>query len=212
MTKRGVSPRGKSSHVDRDVGQRIRTRRELLNKKRKNVAVDLGITYQQLQKYESGENRVSLAMLFEIAQILECAPAELVGSGLEMPKENDVVLRLMADPHLRAGLLEIPKLSASAKISLSIIIREMAKNGPTTDKGGETGRPTFVMANHLRSGDLIEYITSVPDGKNFVMEEHAKCIKAVSKDDYDKTVCEFIDGTSAKFHAGEYVKLTGTVF
>ena len=56
--------------VDIHVGGRIRMRRILLGKSQETVAGQLGVSFQQLQKYERGANRVSASRLYDIAQIL----------------------------------------------------------------------------------------------------------------------------------------------
>lgn len=62
--------RGEPDPVDIHVGNRIRTRRILLGKSQEVVAAQLGVSFQQLQKYESGANRVSASRLFDLAHIL----------------------------------------------------------------------------------------------------------------------------------------------
>ena len=56
--------------VDVHVGKRVRTRRTLLGMSQEQVANALGPTFQQLQKYEKGSNRISASRLFELSQIL----------------------------------------------------------------------------------------------------------------------------------------------
>lgn len=57
--------------VDRYVGERIRARRAALGLTQEDLARALGISYQQVQKYETGGNRVSAGRLFEMARRLE---------------------------------------------------------------------------------------------------------------------------------------------
>ncbi len=57
--------------VDVHVGQRLRMRRTLLGMSQEKVAEALGLTFQQLQKYEKGANRVSASRLHELSQILD---------------------------------------------------------------------------------------------------------------------------------------------
>ncbi len=61
---------GKS--VDVHVGARIRFRRNLLGLTQEQLAETLDLTYQQVQKYEKGVNRISASRLLEIARILQC--------------------------------------------------------------------------------------------------------------------------------------------
>lgn len=56
--------------VDIHVGKRIRLRRTILGMSQEELAKSLGITFQQVQKYEKGVNRVGSSRLFDIAQVL----------------------------------------------------------------------------------------------------------------------------------------------
>ncbi len=56
--------------VDEHVGVRIRLRRTLVGLTQEQLAAALNISYQQIQKYETGANRVSAGRLFQIAQRL----------------------------------------------------------------------------------------------------------------------------------------------
>lgn len=57
--------------VDLHIGSRIRLRRKLLAISQTDLADALGLTFQQVQKYERGSNRVSASKLYEIAQRLD---------------------------------------------------------------------------------------------------------------------------------------------
>lgn len=64
--------RGEGPHpVDRHVGLRIRMRRKEMGVSQERLAEALGITFQQVQKYERGANRVSASKLWEIASALK---------------------------------------------------------------------------------------------------------------------------------------------
>ena len=56
--------------VDLHVGARVRMRRKLLGISQEKLAEELGLTFQQIQKYERGANRVSASKLYEIARAL----------------------------------------------------------------------------------------------------------------------------------------------
>lgn len=61
--------------VDLHVGRAIRTRRKLIGISQNALADDLGLTFQQVQKYERGTNRVSASKLFQIAGLLDTTVA-----------------------------------------------------------------------------------------------------------------------------------------
>ncbi len=56
--------------IDKHVGARIRERRKYLHMSQGKLAEQLGLTFQQVQKYERGFNRVSASKLYEIARTL----------------------------------------------------------------------------------------------------------------------------------------------
>mgnify|MGYP002528282353 CR=1 FL=1 len=58
------------AYVDEHVGDRIRVRRTLLGMGQVKLGEALGLTFQQLQKYEKGANRVSASRLFQLSKIL----------------------------------------------------------------------------------------------------------------------------------------------
>ena len=65
--------------IDVAVGHRIRVRRKWLGISQSTLADHLGVSFQQVQKYERGANRVSASMLVRIAQKLDTTVGELVG-------------------------------------------------------------------------------------------------------------------------------------
>ncbi|WP_330168249.1 helix-turn-helix transcriptional regulator [Bartonella grahamii] len=57
-------------NIDLFVGKKIRFRRKMLKMSQKTLGQHLGVTFQQIQKYENGLNRVSAGRLMEISDIL----------------------------------------------------------------------------------------------------------------------------------------------
>ena len=83
--------RGEGPHpVDRHVGLRIRMRRKEMGVSQERLAEALGITFQQVQKYERGANRVSASKLWEIAAALK-TPVAYFFDGLSAPEDQPVV-------------------------------------------------------------------------------------------------------------------------
>ena len=68
---RGRTPQGAPNPVDVHVGARIRMRRNLLGWSQEKLADMLGLTFQQVQKYEKGLNRVSASRLWDFSTVLE---------------------------------------------------------------------------------------------------------------------------------------------
>jgi len=68
---RGRTPLGEPNPVDIHVGKRIRLRRNLLGWSQEKLGSLLGLTFQQIQKYEKGLNRVSASRLWDFSVVLE---------------------------------------------------------------------------------------------------------------------------------------------
>jgi len=64
LTKKQANP------VDAQVGNRVRLRRMLIGMSQERLGEMLGLTFQQVQKYEKGVNRIGAGRLFDIARIL----------------------------------------------------------------------------------------------------------------------------------------------
>jgi transcriptional regulator with XRE-family HTH domain len=60
----------RANPIDGHVGGRVRMRRMLLGMSQEKLAEKLGLTFQQVQKYEKGVNRIGASRLFELAQLL----------------------------------------------------------------------------------------------------------------------------------------------
>ena len=60
--------------VDTHVGRRMRQRREICGMTQKKLARQLDISFQQVQKYESGANRISASKLWQLCGVLDVTP------------------------------------------------------------------------------------------------------------------------------------------
>lgn len=69
--------------IDIAVGAKIRQRRKYLGLSQEALADALGITFQQVQKYERGSNRISASKMYAAAKALKCTPASLFPSDEE---------------------------------------------------------------------------------------------------------------------------------
>lgn len=61
----------KPSPIDIHVGSRVRLRRTLLGMSQEKLGEALGLTFQQIQKYERGVNRIGASRLFDLARVLD---------------------------------------------------------------------------------------------------------------------------------------------
>ena len=90
----------KPNPVDAHVGSRVRLRRMLLGMSQERLGESMGLTFQQVQKYEKGVNRIGASRLFQISKILD-VPVQFFFE--EAPYTGDGNAgRGMAEPELRS--------------------------------------------------------------------------------------------------------------
>ena len=101
--------------VDVHVGARIRQRRMIVGLTQQNLAETIGVTFQQIQKYEIGANRVSASRLWEIARLLN-VPIGFFFEGLtparpggEDPADSPAEAGAEADPLAALGDLPLDR-------------------------------------------------------------------------------------------------------
>jgi transcriptional regulator with XRE-family HTH domain len=91
-----ATSRRAATAVDIYVGQKLRARRIFLQMSQTDVADALGITFQQIQKYEKGMNRVGASRLQQISDVLGVSPfyffegAPTVGKKMPAPNEGEL--------------------------------------------------------------------------------------------------------------------------
>ena len=89
--------------VDVHVGRRLRLRRTLIGLSQEQLAAAVGVTFQQIQKYERGSNRVSASRLYDVARVLGVEIGfffEDIGTELtaNRPTQNLPTLAGLAEP------------------------------------------------------------------------------------------------------------------
>ena len=82
-------PRKSNSELDTFIGARLRMRRLMLGMSQEALGEKLSLTFQQIQKYEKGTNRVSASRLYELAQALD-VPVQYFFDGVSA--EDEAVL------------------------------------------------------------------------------------------------------------------------
>ncbi|MDK9721858.1 MAG: helix-turn-helix domain-containing protein [Rhodospirillales bacterium] len=70
-SSRGRTASGKPNPIDVHVGNRVRLRRTLLGMSQEKLGEAIGLTFQQVQKYERGANRVGASRLYDLSQVLD---------------------------------------------------------------------------------------------------------------------------------------------
>ena len=132
-------PRTSVEPVDAYVGTRVRARRQQLGMSQTTLAVGLGLTFQQVQKYEKGTNRVSASRLTHIAKALKIPVGALISpdseSSHEVGSEAGSDFEFLAQP----GAIRL--LRAFSRIEnreLKRMVVEMAETLARTTSPGES--------------------------------------------------------------------------
>jgi len=82
--------KGVPDSVDIHVGQRLRVRRSLLGLSQEKLADFVGVTFQQIQKYERGTNRISAGRLLRFSEVLD-VPVSYFYDDLEQSKKSSKI-------------------------------------------------------------------------------------------------------------------------
>lgn len=101
---RGRVADGIPNPVDVHVGNRIRLRRTILGYSQQFMARKLGLTFQQVQKYEKGCNRVGASRLFDISKVLR-VPMDFFFEDMDKEVENQSPMMLMMPENEEVGML-----------------------------------------------------------------------------------------------------------
>jgi transcriptional regulator with XRE-family HTH domain len=113
--------------IDKHVGARIRERRKELQMSQERLADHLGLTFQQVQKYERGANRVSASKLYEIGRALNTSVSfffdHLVLPGEPPPTDGSPVV----GPDLRHDFIMTPEGMELAKAFPKITRRQVRR-------------------------------------------------------------------------------------
>ena len=138
MTKMKTSSAKRPNSTDAYVGSRVRMRRKVLGMSQEKLGEQLGITFQQVQKYEKGANRIGASRLQMISQVLEMPisyffPQETTTAGgmgesgqsdyvsdFMMSSEGIELNRAFArikDPKLRRKVIDLVRTMAATEIS-----------------------------------------------------------------------------------------------
>lgn len=105
MTSRQASDGNRvTTAIDRRIGMRVRARRLEISMSQEKLADILGVTFQQVQKYEKGINRISVARYLDICAALDWPPAEslqgLLAASSPSTEDNgqSAIERVLAAP------------------------------------------------------------------------------------------------------------------
>jgi len=117
--------------VDRHVGLRIRMRRKELGISQERLAESIGLTFQQVQKYERAANRVSASKLWEMARTLNTSIAYFFEGLSETPESPESILPrqtvqdFLMTPEGMALASDFPKIPRHMRRKVLDLVRAM---------------------------------------------------------------------------------------
>ncbi len=104
-----------TERLDRQIGERIRKARKARRMTQADLGGAIGVTFQQVQKYEAGVNRVSSSSLVLIAQALHMEPSELMAPQDPSLQMDDCMSELLRSfrsirsPRLRQAVVSLAR-------------------------------------------------------------------------------------------------------
>lgn len=154
------------NRVDLHVGMRIRMRRKMLGVSQEALADELGLTFQQVQKYERGANRVSASKLYDTARALSTTVAwffeglaDTAGEG-DVPTGPDPMLVMMGAPYGAQIAGDFGRLSNLDRSIVAGLVRRFA------DGAGDL--PTAAVDVGLSGAEMAEPFLSLLQARNDV--------------------------------------------
>jgi len=129
----------RANTIDVHVGSRVRFRRVLLGMSQEKLGEKIGLTFQQIQKYEKGINRIGASRLFDLAQVLgvpvqfffdeapAAEPSQFAQEGFaEKPDESSIVEFLRSRDGLELNRAFVRISDAKARRAIVDLVRSLA--------------------------------------------------------------------------------------
>jgi len=112
--------------MDIALGAAVRIRRRTMGISQEALAEQCGVSFQQIQKYENGANRISFSRLVQIARALKCRVVDLLdvldGPDMEVAADLDLLTR-MRTPGVLELLTAYERLTPDARASLLSLLK-----------------------------------------------------------------------------------------
>jgi transcriptional regulator with XRE-family HTH domain len=144
----GLAVAERRNPVDAHVGARLRLRRTLMGMSQEKLGEAVGLTFQQIQKYEKGANRIGASRLFQFSRILEVPPSfffddmptELAGAQTQTP-HDPALESLQHDPMSKRETLELVRAyykitEPAVRKRLFELVKAVAGPAPSAEEEG----------------------------------------------------------------------------
>lgn len=145
--------------IDVAVGARIRLKRIELGLSQGSLADALGLSFQQVQKYERGNNRISASMLVKAAAHLNVPASSLLGEGEGDVGHPNPALSLLSQPGTAFFLATYCKLSPRERQAVRVLAQSLAGDDPVSDTAAPepASSPKGSPRSHRQSGSRSKF-------------------------------------------------------
>jgi len=114
------------NEIDQSIGQRLKSFRLAAKMSQEQLGKVLGVTFQQIQKYENGKNRISGSRLIRAAETLKVTPAELLGANGSGKADTDQFAAL-AEPAVNIMVREMKRLPTHQRRAAARAMTDLIK-------------------------------------------------------------------------------------
>ncbi len=127
----------KSGPLDAMVGAKIRMFRTNLGMSQTALAERIGVSFQQVQKYEKGANRVGASRLSQIASVLGISVGDLFESPQQKTADSNSPVHLLAEPGALRVLKAYLRTNSRVRLAIAKLVESIADHRPNAAKVGE---------------------------------------------------------------------------
>jgi transcriptional regulator with XRE-family HTH domain len=115
----------KQSAADKAIGARLRAYRQASGLSQSDVGQKIGVTFQQIQKYEKGSNRLSGSRLIEVAHLFKVEPAKLLGVNGGGPSNEE--FEALSDPGVTKMILAMKHLTKQRRSAVAAAVVDLIR-------------------------------------------------------------------------------------
>ena len=143
--EKSPSKKGKPHDVDIHVGGRVRLRRSALGLSQDQLGAAIGLSFQQIQKYERGANRIGASRLYEMSKILQTPISYFFENFGNVGLAEDGDSSYQADPVMKRETLELMRayhqiLDPKQRKKILKLVQALAEDSQRDTHDGENKR------------------------------------------------------------------------
>lgn len=103
-------PKRSGRTIDQLIGAAVRDMRKLRGMSQTELGNHIHVTFQQVQKYEKGTNRIAVSTLLDICRALDVAPIDILTGLIDMDQKTDMADLLQDNKDLKEQLAKVRRL------------------------------------------------------------------------------------------------------